>query len=126
MRGILIAVGIMVLSGRELSLISVGAFLTIAGYSINDTIVVFDRIREGLRTKRGNVEGIMNLSLNQTLRRLPSVCNGDTVIDDEFNPCLEYEFYSVDTFDGLGDHFSDCASVSTGHDTWNEVKALYR
>ena len=66
---ILIAVGILVISGRELSLISVGAFLTIAGYSINDTIVVFDRIREGLRTKRGNVEGIMNLSLNMTLRR---------------------------------------------------------
>ena len=65
-------------------------------------------------------------TLNQTLRRLPAICNGDTVIDDEFNPCLEYEFYSVDTFDGLGDHFSDCASVSTGHDTWNEVKALYR
>jgi SecD/SecF fusion protein len=66
---IVIAVGITVLSGRELNLILVGAFLTIAGYSINDTIVVFDRIREGLRSKRGNVKNIMNLAINTTLTR---------------------------------------------------------
>ena len=46
-----------------------GAFLTIAGYSINDTIVVFDRVREGLATKRGDVKDIMNDSLNRTLAR---------------------------------------------------------
>ena len=66
---LLIAIGIIVLSGRELNLILVGAFLTIAGYSINDTIVVFDRIRESLRTKRGNVKNIMNLAINTTLSR---------------------------------------------------------
>jgi hypothetical protein len=43
---VIISVGIVVLLGGELSLIHVGAILTIAGYSINDTIVVFDRIRE--------------------------------------------------------------------------------
>lgn len=42
--------GLLVLMGKEMSLVLVGAFLTIAGYSINDTIVVFDRIRERLRT----------------------------------------------------------------------------
>jgi SecD/SecF fusion protein len=48
----------------------VGAVLTIAGYSINDTIVVYDRIREGLAsTKRGSIEQIMNDSINQTLSR---------------------------------------------------------
>jgi SecD/SecF fusion protein len=66
---LLIAIGITVISGRELNLILVGAFLTIAGYSINDTIVVFDRIRESLRSKRGNVKNIMNLAINTTLSR---------------------------------------------------------
>lgn len=61
--------GITTLLGQEMSLITVGAFLTIAGYSINDTIVVFDRVREGLATKRGNVKDVMNYALNKTLAR---------------------------------------------------------
>lgn len=64
-----IVIGITVLVGKELNLILVGAFLTIAGYSINDTIVVFDRIREGLRSQRGNVKDIMNAAINATLSR---------------------------------------------------------
>ena len=57
-------------STRELTLTMVGAVLTIAGYSINDTIVVYDRIREGLASgKRGSIEEIMNQSINQTLSR---------------------------------------------------------
>ena len=67
---VLITVGIFSLMGRELSLTMVGALLTIAGYSINDTIVVYDRIREGLASsKRGSIEQIMNLSINDTLSR---------------------------------------------------------
>ena len=67
---VIITVGVFSLLGRELSLTMVGAILTIAGYSINDTIVVYDRIREGLAsTKRGSVEQIMNDSINQTLSR---------------------------------------------------------
>ncbi len=66
---IIITLGIVVLSGYELSLVLVGAFLTIAGYSINDTIVVFDRIRESLRSKRGNIRDVMNLAINATLGR---------------------------------------------------------
>ncbi|MFM1561502.1 MAG: protein translocase subunit SecD [Roseibacillus sp.] len=66
---IVICIGIVILFGHELSLIHVGAFLTIAGYSINDTIVVFDRIRESLRLKRGDVEDVMNLAINATLSR---------------------------------------------------------
>jgi SecD/SecF fusion protein len=65
-----ITIGVFALLGRELSLVTVGAVLTIAGYSVNDTIVVFDRIREGMQTgRKGSVMDIMNLSINETLSR---------------------------------------------------------
>jgi len=67
---VIITVGVFALMGRELTLTMVGAVLTIAGYSINDTIVVYDRIREGLASgRRGTIEQIMNESINQTLSR---------------------------------------------------------
>src|SRR5438128_2625834 len=67
---VLITVGMFSLLGRELTLTMVGAVLTIAGYSINDTIVVYDRIREGLASvRRGTIETIMIESSNQTLSR---------------------------------------------------------
>jgi SecD/SecF fusion protein len=67
---VIITVGVFSLLHRELTLTMVGAILTIAGYSINDTIVVYDRIREGLASgKRGSIEQIMNDSINQTLSR---------------------------------------------------------
>ena len=67
---VLMTVGMFALFGRELTLTMVGAVLTIAGYSINDTIVVYDRIREGLASgRRGTIEEIMNSSINQTLSR---------------------------------------------------------
>jgi len=67
---VLMTVGVFSLLGRELTLTMVGAVLTIAGYSINDTIVVYDRIREGLASgRKGTIEQIMNESINQTLSR---------------------------------------------------------
>jgi SecD/SecF fusion protein len=67
---VLMTVGMFSLFGRELTLTMVGAVLTIAGYSINDTIVVYDRIREGLASgRKGSIEQIMNESINQTLSR---------------------------------------------------------
>src|SRR5438105_1264343 len=67
---VLMTVVVFALLGRELTLTMVGAVLTIAGYSINDTIVVYDRIREGLASgRRGTIEEIMNSSINQTLSR---------------------------------------------------------
>ncbi len=66
---LIIVVGFLSLFGRDISLITVGALLTIAGYSINDTIVVFDRVREGLRSKRGEVADVMNYCINATLSR---------------------------------------------------------
>ena len=67
---IVITLGIFVMTGREFSLVMVGAILTIAGYSINDKIVVFDRIREGLRSgRKGSIQYLMNASINETLSR---------------------------------------------------------
>jgi len=67
---LLLTIGIFSLAGREISLIFVGAVLTIAGYSVNDKIVVFDRIREGIRNRlSGSTEEIMNKSINDTLSR---------------------------------------------------------
>jgi SecD/SecF fusion protein len=66
---VIICVGIVVMLGGELSLIHVGAVLTIAGYSISDTIVVFDRIREMLLIRTDSVEKIMNEAINATLSR---------------------------------------------------------
>ncbi|MDP3850320.1 MAG: protein translocase subunit SecD [Luteolibacter sp.] len=66
---VIISIGIVVLLGGELSLIHVGAILTIAGYSINDTIVIFDRIRESLLIRTGSIKAIMNEAINITLSR---------------------------------------------------------
>lgn len=66
---LVITAGALTLAGQEISLITVGAFLTIAGYSINDTIIIFDRVREDLASKRGEVKDVMNYALNKTLAR---------------------------------------------------------
>jgi len=67
---VLITLGIFSLLGKEVSLAIVAAFLTIVGYSLNDTIVVFDRIRENLKRLRAKpLEEIINTSINQTLSR---------------------------------------------------------
>lgn len=76
---VIITVGLFSLCGGELSLVMIGAILTIAGYSINDTIVIFDRIREGLRTgERGTTQTIMNRSINETLGR--TILTGGTTV----------------------------------------------
>ena len=66
---VVLSAGLIVLFGGELSLIHVGALLTIAGYSINDTIVIFDRIRESLKDADGDVKALMNEAINATLSR---------------------------------------------------------
>lgn len=67
---VLFTVGIFCLMGRQINLPIVAAILTIVGYSINDTIVIFDRIREDLRIVRNlTFKDICNVSVNQTLSR---------------------------------------------------------
>jgi preprotein translocase subunit SecF len=66
----LITLGLFSLFGKEMSLPVVAAFLTLVGYSVNDTVVVFDRIRENLRHRAApTFEATVNLSINQTLGR---------------------------------------------------------
>ncbi|MCU0857054.1 MAG: protein translocase subunit SecD [Pontiellaceae bacterium] len=69
---VLITIGLFCLMGRQLNLTTVAALLTIVGYSVNDTIVVFDRIRENIKlmhSKEDSYVVISNLSINQTLSR---------------------------------------------------------
>lgn len=67
---VIITLGIFSLLNKEISLTVIAALLTLVGYSMNDTIVVFDRIRENVRmNKRGNFVELVNHSINQTLSR---------------------------------------------------------
>ena len=67
---VFIALGAVSITDREVTLTVVAAFLTIAGFSINDTIVVFDRIRERRQTmRRDPAEKVMNIAINETLSR---------------------------------------------------------
>jgi preprotein translocase subunit SecF len=66
----LITIGLLTLFGREFNLVVVAALLTLVGYSVNDTVVVYDRIRENQRTpKKEALESVINRSINQTLSR---------------------------------------------------------
>lgn len=69
---IFIAIGILCIGNFEFDLPIVAALLTIIGYSLNDTIVIYDRIRENLKTHRkkvGSLKNMLNLSINQSLSR---------------------------------------------------------
>ena len=67
---ILVTLAFLFFAGYDLSLNVVAALLTITGYSVNDTIVIFDRVRENLRTRRrDSLEAVVNQSVNQTLSR---------------------------------------------------------
>ncbi|MDC1136131.1 protein translocase subunit SecF [Alphaproteobacteria bacterium] len=67
---VLTTIGLFALTGFEFNLATLAAILTIAGYSINDTVVVFDRVRENLRKyKSWEQPKILNRSLNETLSR---------------------------------------------------------
>jgi preprotein translocase subunit SecF len=68
---VLLVLGIMYLAGREVSILMVTALLTLAGYSLTDTVVVFDRIRENLKTfrRKGDFVSTVNLSINEVISR---------------------------------------------------------
>jgi preprotein translocase subunit SecF len=66
----IITIGLFSIFNKEISLTVVAALLTLVGYSMNDTIVVFDRIRENLKLmRRESLENLINISVNQTLSR---------------------------------------------------------
>ena len=67
---IVVTVAFLVFFGYDVSLNIVAALLTITGYSVNDTIVIFDRVRENLRSlRRDSLDHVVNVSVNQTLTR---------------------------------------------------------
>ncbi|MEO0453232.1 MAG: protein translocase subunit SecD [Verrucomicrobiota bacterium] len=77
---VVITIGIFALAGHQLSLVTVGAILTVAGYSINDTIVVFDRIREGIRQHPNmSLPDLVDICVNATLSRT-LLTSGTTLI----------------------------------------------
>ncbi|MEO8502918.1 MAG: protein translocase subunit SecF [Acidobacteriota bacterium] len=76
---ILVTIGLFAIFGFEWNLTTIAAFLTLIGYSVNDTVVTFDRLRENLRKSRGEpLIDSMNKSINQTLSR--TILTGGTVI----------------------------------------------
>lgn len=67
---VVVTLGIFSLLNKEITLTIIAALLTLIGYSINDTIVIYDRIRENIRLLRDkNLKDILNISLNETLSR---------------------------------------------------------
>jgi preprotein translocase subunit SecF len=77
---VLITLTALSLTHREINLPTVAALLTLVGYSVNDTVVVFDRVRENLRLHRGeDLEELMDRSINQTLSRT-FITSGTTMV----------------------------------------------
>jgi preprotein translocase subunit SecF len=76
---VLAVLGLFYIMGKEMNLILVTALLTIAGYSLTDTVVVFDRIRENLKLRqREEVKSVMNISINEVLSR--TIITSSTVL----------------------------------------------
>lgn len=94
--------------------------LTYAGTQPVDS---FGRVGEDPGSYWSCAEGT---TANHTMRRLSSICSGDTVVDDEFDPCLEWSFFASDVFSGLGSHFADCGAVGSSAPTWGSLKASFR
>ena len=77
---VLITLTAIAVTAREINLPTVAALLTLVGYSVNDTVVVFDRVRENIRLRRGeDLEPLMNTSINQTLSRT-FITSGTTLV----------------------------------------------
>ena len=83
----------------EMNLTLIAAFLTIFGYSINDTIIIFDRIRENLPRVKGTLREVVNLSINQTLSRTV-VTSGTTLASTLI--VLAFNFGTGNALEGFG------------------------
>ncbi len=77
---VLITLSALAVTGREINLPTVAALLALVGYSVNDSVVVFDRVRENLKLHRGeDLESLMDTSINQTLSRT-FITSGTTLL----------------------------------------------
>ena len=82
---VIITLGIFSFTNREINLPVIAAILTIVGYSLNDTIVIFDRVRDNIKLlRKNNLDQILDTSINQTLSRtiITSGTTFVTVIND--------------------------------------------
>jgi len=129
---VIITTGIYALSGKVFTLSIVAALLTIVGYSVNDTIVVCDRIRENINKHRepgASYEGLVNLSINQTLSRT-LLTSGTVIIVLVFLFFFGGEVLSGFSFAMLigvvvGTYSSDCL-VSPILVIWYNMQEKYR
>jgi len=83
----------------EMNLTLIAAFLTIFGYSLNDTIIIFDRVRENLPRVKGTFAEIVNLSINQTLSR--TICTSGTTLATTLI-ILAFNFGTGNALEGFG------------------------
>ncbi|MBZ5636633.1 MAG: protein translocase subunit SecD [Acidobacteriia bacterium] len=104
---VVITLGLFSLTGREIDLTVIAALLTLIGYSMNDKIVVLDRVRENLRAKyRGSFLDLVNQSINQTLSRT-ILTAGLTLL-----ACLSLYFLGGKVLNGIA--FALCAGIVVG------------
>ncbi|HLJ51047.1 MAG TPA: protein translocase subunit SecD [Bryobacteraceae bacterium] len=104
---VIITLGLFSLTGREIDLTVIAALLTLIGYSMNDKIVVLDRIRENLRgNRRGSFFDLVNQSINQTLSRT-ILTAGLTLL-----ACLALYFLGGKVLNGIA--FALCAGIVIG------------
>ena len=105
---VLITVGLFALTGREINLNVVAALLTLIGYSMNDKIVVFDRVRENqvVRRIKGSFPDLVNASINQTLSRT-LLTAGPTLL-----ACLALYFLGGEVLNGIA--FALLAGILVG------------
>ena len=91
---VLITLGVFSLLNLELDLAIIGAFLTIVGYSLNDTIVVFDRIRENVKIfRKGDFVNTVNRSINEPISGPSEWCSGrcsPVASSSRARPCLTW------------------------------------
>lgn len=94
---VIITIGLFALTNREIDLTIIAALLTLIGYSMNDKIVVFDRVRENMQGKKrtGSFSDLVNLSINQTLSRT-LLTAGPTLL-----ACLALYFLGGDVLNGI-------------------------
>ena len=104
---VVITLGLFSLTGREIDLTVIAALLTLIGYSMNDKIVVLDRVRENLRAnQRGSFLDLVNKSINQTLSRT-ILTAGLTLL-----ACLALYFLGGKVLNGIA--FALCAGIVVG------------
>ncbi|MBZ5600717.1 MAG: protein translocase subunit SecD [Acidobacteriia bacterium] len=104
---VIITLGLFSLTGREIDLTVIAALLTLIGYSMNDKIVVLDRVRENLRAnRRGSFLELVNESINQTLSRT-TLTAGLTLL-----ACVALYFLGGKVLNGIA--FALCAGIVVG------------